>query len=314
MGMRRSGVLLLIAALGGLLLGGCHYFPDHYLGHPDRVPAGVVTWSDDIAIESLLIHVKAARPPGHGPFPTVIVHPEGGKTAEGMQGIIWDLANHGYVGLAADYERRVDGAYRRSLFAWKSETDVIAILDVTRRYPVVDRERIGLLGFSQGAVFSLLIAAYAPDRIKAVVSYYPVTDFPYWLNAEQSGASQRLVRWYFRRESGAASDAEFDRMLYAASPYYVANAIAAPVLLIHGDGDTTAPVAESQRMADRLVALGKPVHLLVIPGGVHIFNFRQPQEAALAWDATLAWFDQYLRPSRPPGSTDGPPAQTAPAS
>ncbi len=285
-----------LALFGGLFLGGCHYFPDHHLVHPERVPDGVVTWSDDITIDSLLIHVKAARPGGRGPFPTVIVHPEGGKTAAEMQGIIWDLANRGYVGIAADYERRVDGTYRRSLFAWRSETDATAILDVIRRYPVVDRERIGLLGFSQGGVFSLLIAAHAPERIKAVVSYYPVTDFPYWLDKEQSGASQRVVRWYFRRQSGAESEAEFDRMLYAASPYYVAGAIEAPVLLIHGDKDTTAPVEQSQRMAERLEALSKPVHLLVIPGGVHIFNFRQPDQAALAWEATVEWFDRYLRP------------------
>ena len=288
-----------LALLTGLVLAECHYFPDHYLGHPDHVPPGVVTWSDDIAVDSLLIHVKAARPAGRGPFPAVIVHPEGGKTAVDMQGIIWDLAGRGYVAIAVDYERRVDGSYRRSLFAWRSESDVTAILDIARRYPVVDRDRIGLLGFSQGGVYSLLIAAHAPANIRAVVSYYPVTDFPHWLGPEQSSVGRRLVspavRWYFRRESGTASDAEFEQMLQAASPYYTAEAIEAPVLLIHGDRDTTAPVEESERMGDRLAALGKPVHVLVIPGGVHIFNFRQPHEAAVAWEATVEWFDRYLR-------------------
>ena len=49
-------------------------------------------------------------------------------------------------------------------------------------------------------------------------------------------------------------------------------------------------------MAERLEALGKPVRLLVIPGGVHIFNFREAGEAGVAWSATLQWFDQYLLP------------------
>ena len=289
-------VILLVAASS---VTGCHYFPNHYLAHPHQRPTDVVVWSDDVAVGDLLIHVKGARPRGTGPFPAVIVHPEGGKTAEAMQGITWDLAAHGYVAIAADYERRIDGAYRRSLFAWRSIADATAILDVVAGYCEIDQQRIGLLGFSQGGVFSLLIAAHAPERIKAVVSYYPVTDFPGWLGRQRSGFGERaafnVVRWYFRRESGAASDAEFDQMLRAASAYYVADAIQAPVLLVHGDRDRTAPIEESQRMAERLAGLGKPVRLLVIRGGVHIFNFRQPEQAALAWEATVQWFDQYLR-------------------
>jgi dienelactone hydrolase len=294
--------------LAGACLAACNYFPDHHLVHPRTRPADIITWSDDVLAGALLVHVRGARPQGDGPFPLVIVHPEGGKTAQEMDGVIWDLARHGYVAVAADYERWIDGAYRRNMFAWRSADDVTAIIDIASSYPGIDRERIGLLGFSQGGVISLLIAAHAPQRVRAVVSYYPVTDFPTWLGAERSGIGERaafdVIRWYFRRESGAVSDAEFDRMLEAASPYYVADRITAP------------PVAESRRMADRLATSDKPVELLVIPGGVHIFNFRQPEHAATAWAATLQWLDRYLsgnngsRASRagfphPPGERQG---------
>ena len=291
--MRRTAIAC------ALLLAGCSYFADHYLIYPDREPPAVQSWSDDIVADQLLIHVRGARPNGGGPYPAVIVHPEGGKRAADMQGVVWDLAAHGYVALAADYERCIEGEFERSMFAWQSPADATAILDITRRYEVIDQQRLGLLGFSQGGVFSLLIAAYAPQRIRAVVSYYPVTDFPRWLNQEQSSFGKRVafsvIRWYFRRESGAQTEAQFEAVLRAASPYYVAQSIDAPVLLVHGDRDTTAPIEESQRMAARLAELGKPVELLVVPGGRHIFNFRQPPQAALAWQATLAWFDQYLR-------------------
>jgi len=287
---------LFAAALG---LGACAYpyFANHYIGHPDRQPPDVVTWQEDVVTDHLLIHVIGARPSGEGPFPAVIVLPEGGGTAPQMQGIVWNLAAHGYVAIAADYERLIDGAYERNMFAWRAPGDVTAIVDVANGYPAVDRERIGLLGFSQGGVLSLLIAAYAPDRVKAVVSYYPVTDFVAWLNAPYSGGKGvafSIIRWYFRSQSGAANDAEFDFMLRGASAYYVAEQIEAPVLLVHGDRDTTAPVAESQRMAERLTALGKPVRLLVVQGGVHIFNFRQPPQTALAWEATMQFLDENL--------------------
>jgi dipeptidyl aminopeptidase/acylaminoacyl peptidase len=278
--------------LAALWLAACHYFPDHFLGHPHDPAPGVETWSEPFALDPLRIHVRVARPPGGGPFAAVIVHPEGGKTADDMQGVLWDLSARGYFAIAADYERWIDGAYRRNMFAWRSDADASAILDVALGYPEVDPARIGLLGFSQGAVYSLLIAAHAPDRVRAVVAYYPVTDFPTFL--KQPRIAWSPVGWWFRRESGAKTDDEYERMLHAASPYYVADAIKAPVLLIHGDRDTTAPLTQSERMAERLRALHKPVQLLVVPGGRHIFNFRQPDEAAVAWAATVEWFATYL--------------------
>src|SRR5262249_32333077 len=150
--------------------------------------------------------VRGAHPRGVRSSPTVIVHPEGGKAAADMQGVVWDLAQHGYTALAADYERKSDGEYERSMFAWRSPADATVMLDVAQRYPCVEPGPVGLLGFSQGAVFSLLIAEYAPDRVAAVVAYYPVTDFPRWLDQHDARFDKRVafafVRWYFRRESG----------------------------------------------------------------------------------------------------------------
>jgi dipeptidyl aminopeptidase/acylaminoacyl peptidase len=249
--------------------------------------------------DPLAIHVRVARLQRGEAFPIVIVHPEGGKTADDMQGILWDLAAHGYIAISADYWRFIDGAYRRNTFAWRSEADTTSILDIAGDLPGADPNCVGLLGFSLGGVYSLLIAAHAPERVNTVVAYYPVTDFSTWLAQERASPGMRfaffVIRWWFRRESGARSNAEYEEMLRAASPYYAADAIAAPVLLIHGDRDTSAPIAESERLAERLRALNKDVRLLVVPGGRHIFNFRQPREAALAWSATVDWLDTHLR-------------------
>jgi len=271
---------------------------NHYLVHPRAPAPGILTSSHEVYRDELRIHIEVARPAGAGPFATVLVHPEGGTTADKMRGIIWDLAGRGYLAMAADYNRRVDGAYRPNLFAWRSPRDAAALVDIATAQPDVDPRCIAVIGFSQGGVYSLLIAAYAPDRVASVVSYYPVTDFPHWFAQERPNPLKRwaysVVRWFFRQESGATTDAEFEEMLRHASPYYVAEQIQAPVLLVHGDQDTTAPVEESERMAARLQALGKPVELLVVPDGVHIFNFRQRAHAAMAWDATLAWLDRTI--------------------
>jgi len=216
-----------------------------------------------------------------------------------MHGVIWDLAAHGYLAIAADYQRWVDGKYRRKLFAWQSSSDITLPIDVTRAYPEADQGRIGALGFSGGAVVSLLMAAYDPDRIKAVVGYYPITDWPHWYAGERRGLGPRLLfdlaRWQLRVDCSAPSDAEFQKMLWLGSPYYMAEDVRAPVLLVHGAQDTFVPPEESERMAEQLAAAGDITHVLLVPGGTRLFNFRQPQQAAVAWNATLEWLDRYLR-------------------
>jgi dipeptidyl aminopeptidase/acylaminoacyl peptidase len=288
------------AVLGVALmtLAGCTQ-TNHFLIHPRHAASDVVLWSADFSRDQLKVHIEGARPPGDGPFPTVIVHPEEEETAADMHGVIWDLAARGYVAIAADYHRRIDGKWRRNMFAWRSTGDITLVIDATRAYPQVDQSRIGAFGFSEGAVVSLLMAAHDPERIKAVVSYYPITDFPHWVAGKRSGLSDRaifaLATWQLRVESGAPNEDEYQTMLRLASPLYMADLVRAPVLFVHGARDTLLPAEESQRMAERLKASGVTAEVLLVPDAGRFFNFRQPEEATLAWQATVSWFDRYLR-------------------
>ena len=292
----RSRLTLVLAALV-LHLSGCM---DHYLIHPDRDPPGVVTWSEEVTRGPLRLHLEWSQPPGSGPFPTVIVHPEGGGFAEDMKGVARDLAQHGYLAVAVDYSRLLDGEFRRNAFTWREKSDPVAALEVVRVHPRVDRGRIAALGFSQGGIYSLLMAEHAPE-IKAVVAYYPVTDFRMWFDAERSNVgfrvAFRVIEWHFRRESGAASDAEFEEMLRLASPMTYVDSLRAPVLLIHGADDTSVSVEESRRLERALRDRGREVELIVVPGAGHVFNFREPEEAHRTWDATLNWLRKYLSPT-----------------
>jgi dipeptidyl aminopeptidase/acylaminoacyl peptidase len=284
-----------------ILLAGCLH-ENHYLIHPREPAPQVVRWSGDFGRDDLRVHLDGARPPGAGPFPTVLVLPEEEETAAAMHGVTWDLAARGYAAIAADFARRIDGRYRRTMFAWKSTGDLGLLLDATRAYPEVDPDRIGALGYSEGAVVGLLMAANEPDRLKAVVAYYPITDFPRWYAGTRSGLSSRvlfaLARWQLRTESRTSSDEELQSALLLASPLDMAEYVRAPVLFVHGDRDTLLPLEESERMAERMRASGGTAEVLVVPDGGRFFNFRQPKQAARAWEATLAWLDRYLRPAR----------------
>jgi dipeptidyl aminopeptidase/acylaminoacyl peptidase len=98
-----------------------------------------------------------------------------------------------------------------------------------------------------------------------------------------------------RVESRAANDEDYETMLHIASPLNASEAITAPVLFVVGEKDALLPAEESERMAKRLKAAGVATEVLVVPDAKRFFNFRQPEQAAQAWQATVAWLDRYLR-------------------
>lgn len=272
---------------------------NYFLIYPKHDPAGITTRDEDVTRGPLRMHLEWVQPPGAGPFPVVIVHPPGGGIAADMKGVTRDLAEHGYLSVAVDYWRLLDGEFQRNTFAWRDESNTVAALEVVRAQPQVDRARIAALGFSQGGIYSLLMAEHAPD-VRTVVAYYPVTDFRKWFDTERSDwgfrVAFRVIQWYFRRESGATTDAEFEEMLRQASAMTYVDSLRAPVLLIHGADDTSASVEESQRLERALRERGREVELIVVPGVGHVFNFKDPETARHTWDATLDWLRKHLAP------------------
>jgi dipeptidyl aminopeptidase/acylaminoacyl peptidase len=286
--------LVVLVAIQAIQLG-CM---DHDLAHPRSTPAGVTEASQQAVRGQLLLRIEWAWPARAEHLPTVLVHPEAGHTSRDMRGVLRDLASHGYVAAAVDYLRAIDGRWRSTLFTWRDPADVRAAFDLVAADPRVDPDRIGLLGFSQGGVYSLLIAAETGGS-GPVVAYYPITDFKTWLEGSERKPRERwvfrLIRRHFYEESGARSYEELDTMLEHASPLLQADRIHAPVLLVHGDHDRSANVEESRRLEARLRELGRPVELLVVPDAGHVFNFRDRDQAELAWRATIEWLDRHLK-------------------
>lgn len=286
----RAIVLLLAAAA----LGGCL---NHFVVHPWSPAEGVETWREQTVEDGLRIRLEWAMPAAAGSarLPAVIVHPEANHTAREMRGVLHSLAAEGYLAVAADYRREGPGG---GLFAWQGNDDVRRVYERVRAHPRVDPGRIAALGYSQGGVYGLLIAAET-QGLSAVVAYYPVTDFGAWLWDTERPAPQRwifgLIERWFRRVSGAASDEELAEILARASPITRADRITCPVLLIHGDRDRSAPIDQSRRLAARLRTHGTPVELVVFEDAGHVFNFRDPRRARVAWGETVRWLDRWVK-------------------
>ncbi|MEM8963104.1 MAG: alpha/beta fold hydrolase [Acidobacteriota bacterium] len=292
--MTRLAAVLLASMLSFTVVG-CE---SHYQIHPKTVPSDVETWSSESVHGALKVRSEWAKPAGvNGPLPAILVHPEAGSEATDMRGILRTLAQRGYLAMAADYMREVrPGVFKEPFYTWRDESDAAAAVGVLREHPQTDQERVGALGFSQGGVYSLLIEAYT-GQIDAVVAYYPVTDFERWLEIDRPWPKSTaffFIRRYFYRRSGADNDAEFSTFLARTSAYQQADTIHAPVLLIHGDRDTSAPLSESEALHARLGELGRESELLVIEDAGHIFNFEDAAQAQVAWDAAMGWFERWL--------------------
>lgn len=303
---------LATAVLGACLLqAGCL---NHYQIHPRQPPDGVVTWSENVVREPLLLRIEGARPAGRGPFPAVLVHPEARHRAREMRGILHSLAERGYLAMAVDYKRRNGRDFDWTLFPWREQADAFAAFELLAGRPDVDPARIATMGYSQGAIFSLLIAANGGE-VAAVVAYYPVTDFVSWLDDEDLGRlrrfAARLANRSFRRLTGSESDEELRRELKRFSAYWQAEKIEAPVLLIHGARDRTAGVRESRRLHARLRELGRTSELLVLDDAGHVFNFKSRPRAQRAWTAATGWLDRHLTPKPAAEPADEPAAGSA---
>lgn len=272
---------------------------NHYQIHPKRPPVEVVEWQETTYRGKLMLRMRGAKPFGPGPFPTVIVHPEANHEAREMRGIVRSLALRGYLAVAVDYKRLRGGIYRGGMFNWRDPEDPRAAFDVVRARPDVDPTRIGTMGYSQGGIFSLLIAANT-GGVKAVVAYYPLADFNAWLDDPTRRGMEKLVfkliNRGFRRFSGTETEEEFRALMDNASPLEQVDRIDAPVLLIHGDRDTSASSNESEKLADGLHAAGKDVELMIVEDAGHVFNFKNESKAQLAWDRAASFLDRHLKP------------------
>jgi len=172
-----------------------------------------------------------------------------------------------------------------------------------RNHPRVDPNRIGVLGYSRGAIVSLQIASEVP-AVKAVVAYYPLADFEEWLDVERYSFPKSLLFKWIRgrliKEVGASSWEQARLKFRETSPINFASRIQPPVLLIHGEKDRTFPLAQAQRLCQTLQSAGKNCELFVVSGAGHVFNFKDKEKGKIAWEKTIQFLDRHLpkNPSR----------------
>ena len=221
-------------------------------------------------------------------LPTVIV-PHGGpwgRDSWGYDAIAQFLANRGYAVMMPNF-RGSTGYGKRFLNDGNGEWGTgIMQHDITDgvRYlideGIADPEQIAIMGGSYGGYATLAGVTFTPDVYAAGVSIVGPSNIitllnsipPYW----------GPVKQMFMRRVGDPDDPADRERLMAQSPFFHAEAIKAPLLIIQGANDPRVKKAESEQIVVALRDLERPVQYLLAPDEGHGFAGRENRLAMFA--------------------------------
>jgi dipeptidyl-peptidase-4 len=122
----------------------------------------------------------------------------------------------------------------------------------------LDPERVAVWGWSGGGTMTLHLLFRYPEVYRVGMSVAPVPDIALYDSI------------YQERYTGLPeADAEAYR---ANSPITYAAGLRGDLLLVHGSGDDNVHMQGTERLIDRLVALGKPFEFMLYPNRSHAIN------------------------------------------
>ncbi|MCB9413390.1 MAG: prolyl oligopeptidase family serine peptidase [Actinobacteria bacterium] len=185
----------------------------------------------------------------------------------------------GTPGVSPSYERAIAGDLATGALG-----DQLAALDqvLADLDGLLDRNRVGIMGWSFGGYLSALALLARPDRIHAAVAGAPVTDWRLY----DTGYTERYLGDPARQpDHYAASD------LIRRAPD-----LSRPLLLAHGLADDNVVAAHTLRLSSALLAAGRPHSVLPLTGVTHMTP--QPVVAANLLRAQADYLDTYLQPRR----------------
>lgn len=138
-----------------------------------------------------------------------------------------------------------------------------AVQDVIER-PDIDGQRVALVGFSYGGYASGLLALRHPELYRAAVTVAGISDLGLFIG--QSDWPEREQRWALDYVGDVWKD---PATLAGLSPALLAQDLAIPLLIIHGEKDEIVDIEHAYRLKRMLDRHGKPYDWHVYPDGTH---------------------------------------------
>ena len=208
---------------------------------------------DGLSIPTLLTFPRElANKPDN--LPTVLL-PHGGPAQQdrlGFDYLAQAIASRGFLvvqpqfrgstGFGSKLFKAGEGQWGRDM-----QNDLTDVVTELSKQGIVDSSRVCIVGASYGGYAALAGAAFTPDVYKCAVSINGVSHLPKMLSADKERYGRKS--WVLDYWNKNILDGDFDRnSLKEISPYFSAQNIKAPVLLIHGEDDTVVEYNQSKLM------------------------------------------------------------------
>jgi dienelactone hydrolase len=209
----------------------------------------------------------------------LVVMPHGGPDARDMLAFDWwaqFLANRGYAVLQPNYRGSSGygaGFTAAGLRQWglKMQDDISDGVKKAIADGIADPKRVCIVGASYGGYAALAGATFSPELYACAVSFAGVSDLPLMLRTEHRDNGENSQVSSFWASRIGSSDENWDQLV-ATSPARNADKIRCPVLIMHGEGDTTVRIEQSEKMETALKDARKKVEFIRIPGEDHYLN------------------------------------------
>ncbi len=190
---------------------------------------------------------------------------------------------HGYA-----FEEALESNYGDAMFA-----DVQAVMDAAVQRPDVDASRLGVMGGSYGGYATLWVISHT-DRYKAAVAERAVSfmqsenlaaDF-----AAKNGLGGGYYTWGPPWDPASTLYAKFSPLTYVAN-------VRTPLLILHADFDTRAPIDQTLQEFTALKILSQTVEYVAVPNENHdLSRTGAPIHRVERLHVIADWMNKYLNP------------------
>jgi dipeptidyl aminopeptidase/acylaminoacyl peptidase len=234
----------------------------------------------------------------------LLVLPHGGSHADFTTyhtHIIREMVAQGYVVVAPEYRGSTGygaGMYRLVDYGGLENEDVYASRNfVVENYNIVDKDRVGIIGWSHGGLIALMNVFDHPEGYKVAFAGVPVSDL-----VARMGYKDQEYRDEFEAEYSIGKTAEEDVKEYLRrSPVSHVDKLRTPLLIHTNTNDEDVNVLEVEHLIRALKAAGKKFEYEIFKdaAGGHSFDRLDIMNAKNIRLKIYNFLARYLNPPKP---------------
>jgi dipeptidyl aminopeptidase/acylaminoacyl peptidase len=170
-------------------------------------------------------------------------------------------------------------------FGYGDLQDILTGVDEVLKTAPVDKDRLGITGWSYGG-YMTMFAVTQTNRFRAAVAGAGIANWQSYYGEND------IDEWMIPYFGASVYD---DPAVYArSSPITFIKNVKTPTLVLVGERDGECPMPQSREFWHALKTQGVETELVIYPGEGHVFN--QPEHERDARQRLDEWFDRYLKP------------------